>query len=338
MHGERTLTNFARYLARAETGPVAYWRVLSGLAVIIAIWVMTFAAMMVIFVLGVALWSASANRGVDEALSVVLSPSRPVAMLLYLAGFAGVWIGAAAAMRLCHRRRLADLYGWAARIVWGDVWRGGLAAALAITMLFGAGLAVFEAPVRTDVSREAWLTLLAPVAVLVCVQSSAEELLFRGYLMQTLGARSRSVLVWGLAPALLFALLHIQGGSVADAQAGPPAWAILAATFIAGAELAVLAWWTGGLGAPMAAHAVNNLVAFLLVTPSTEIGKVALYTDPFMMRADWPLWASLTMLAAIALQAGLTLGLFWGLFRGLNRAPRGRRPDKGAEQPVSRSG
>ena len=48
-----------------------------------------------------------------------------------------------------------------------------------------------------------WLMGLAPALVLILWQVSAEEVAFRGYLLQQLRARVRSPLVWAVLPAFL---------------------------------------------------------------------------------------------------------------------------------------
>jgi hypothetical protein len=150
------------------------------------------------------------------------------------------------------------------------------------------------------------------------VQTAAEELVFRGYLMQGLAARFRSWLVWWLVPALLFGLLHWS-----PQVYGADAWlAVLSATLI-GLALADVTARTGGLSLAMGLHFANNVAAVLILAPPSELSWLSLFAvdvdpaDPAAMRrlilADLA-----TTLAAYALWLG-----FGGRWRRLHPGGRG---------------
>ncbi|WP_237234214.1 CPBP family intramembrane glutamic endopeptidase [Rothia nasisuis] len=91
--------------------------------------------------------------------------------------------------------------------------------------------------------------LLVLVVLLVPFQAYAEELVFRGYLMQTLGRWLRNP-AWAIVlPAPLFMLGHMYD-----------LWAQLSILFM-GIAAGFVTWRTGGLEAAIALHVVNNLLA-----------------------------------------------------------------------------
>ncbi len=92
--------------------------------------------------------------------------------------------------------------------------------------------------------------MLAVVVLLVPAQSIAEELVFRGYLMQTLGTWVRHPAFAVVLPVPLFVLGHEYVGL---AMLSIAVWAL---------AMGWLTWRTGGLEAAAAMHVVNNLVAF----------------------------------------------------------------------------
>ncbi len=93
------------------------------------------------------------------------------------------------------------------------------------------------------------LVLVGLALILVPVQASAEEYLFRGYLMQTLGAWFRHPAIAIALPVPLFVIGHdYEAQGMID---------IAVFAFAAG----WLTWRTGGLEAAIALHIVNN-VAF----------------------------------------------------------------------------
>jgi hypothetical protein len=90
------------------------------------------------------------------------------------------------------------------------------------------------------------------VLLLVPVQAAAEEYIFRGYLMQSIGRWLRHPAFAILLPVPLFVLGH---GYDLLGQIGVGLFAVAAGW---------LTWRTGGLEAAIALHVVNNLSAFLL--------------------------------------------------------------------------
>jgi membrane protease YdiL (CAAX protease family) len=121
-----------------------------------------------------------------------------------------------------------------------------------------------------------WLMVLPIALVAVFVQSSAEEILFRGYLQQQLGARFRSPWVWMVVPSVLFAFAHY------DPQtAGENAWLIVIWAGLFGVAMADLTARAGNLGPAIAIHFINNAMALLVVALPDQLGGAALYLLPF---------------------------------------------------------
>lgn len=139
---------------------------------------------------------------------------------------------------------------------------------IALEILFAGGLdSALDADASATVLPElnmtavAWSLLL--VVLLVPLQATAEEVVFRGMFMQSLGAwlggvRGRSgfaAFVRGpwlpiLVPAIAFGFSHIYdiwGWSTVVAMAVVAGW---------------ISWRTGGLEAAISLHVINNLIAF----------------------------------------------------------------------------
>jgi membrane protease YdiL (CAAX protease family) len=104
----------------------------------------------------------------------------------------------------------------------------------------------------TPVPAATWPITLVIVLLLVPVQAAAEEYIFRGYLMQSIGRWLRHPAFAILLPVPLFVLGH---GYDLLGQIGVGLFAVAAGW---------LTWRTGGLEAAIALHVVNNLSAFLL--------------------------------------------------------------------------
>ena len=95
-------------------------------------------------------------------------------------------------------------------------------------------------------------TLLGFLICTICVpfQAAAEEYVFRGLLMQTIGAWTRLPVAAMVLSSLVFALTHTYG------LLG------IAAVFCDGLMFAFVSWYTRGLEASSAAHIINNMTIF----------------------------------------------------------------------------
>lgn len=144
-----------------------------------------------------------------------------------------------------------------------------------------------------------WLTLLPLTVLAVLVQTASEELAFRGYLQSQLAARFRSPLVWITVPSALFAFGHY----VPEATGGN-ALLFVAIAFAFAVAAADLTARTGSLGAAIAFHLVNNLMAVAVISLPGTLSGAALYLYPFEARDV----AAVTPLAALDLGV---IGLSW---------------------------
>ncbi len=101
---------------------------------------------------------------------------------------------------------------------------------------------------------------IVPLLAFVFIQATAEELIFRGYLLQQLGALSRSWLVWAVIPSLLFGLIHYNS----DLPNYGGVYYVLI-TFLMGLAFSVLVWRTGTLWAAAGLHVGINIMGLGVV-------------------------------------------------------------------------
>lgn len=192
----------------------------------------------------------------------------PAGLAMLLATFVPMALAVLAVTRALHRRGLHSLLGPGAG---RDALRAGVP-------LFGLALALFPlAFLDPNVGRSVppatvlrWLPVMLP---LLLVQIAAEELIFRGYLLQQLAARSRSPWVWMVAPSALFGALHYSPAEFGPMALWPALWAM---GF--GCLAADLTARTGNLGAALALHFTNNLSSMILVGLYGQLDGLALYT------------------------------------------------------------
>jgi uncharacterized protein len=194
----------------------------------------------------------------------------PGGVLLLLYSFAGLGIGAFATVRILHARPAGTLFG-PARATISNALRVALPViALAVLML---PLLTQMPGIAPGVGIGTFAAFLLPALAGLIIQTGAEEIAFRGYLQQQLGARFRSPIFWMVLPSAIFAAGHYSPADYGDAALWVTVWAGLF-----GCLAADLTARTGNLGAAIGFHFATNTAALLLVGMAGNIDGLALWT------------------------------------------------------------
>ncbi|WP_164512329.1 CPBP family intramembrane glutamic endopeptidase [Oceaniglobus ichthyenteri] len=259
-------TPFQRYIHAARRAP-QIWRLVLGVIVItLCAFIWTLGP------LGLAWLFASPETALGLA-HTLQSPVTPRGTLILLGTFAGMALGAVFAVRLLHKRRAASLFGPRRQVA-----RDFTVAAGVVFAIYLTGLAlwmVFFTP-EANLAPTRWLVLL-PLALLgVALQTGAEEMVFRGYLMQQLAARFISPVIWLILPALAFGAVHYDPGT-----AGANVWIIVGSAALFGLVAGDLTARTGSLGAAWGFHFANNVVAILVISTKGTITGLSLMQTPY---------------------------------------------------------
>lgn len=239
----------------------------------------------------------------------VLDTQRPVSVLVSMVSIIIMLPSVLLAMLVMGMRPVGRIWSVAARMRWGLLGRllGVSVLAIVVMNLVGiaAGALLDPATGSAAVTRETGFDARAAVfsmllvLILVPLQSTAEEVVFRGLFLQVLGAWIRNPWFAILVPSIGFASLHIYD-----------IWGLLAVGLL-GAVSAWLTWRTGGLEAAIAIHIVNNYVAFGIMA-SGLTGETA------QTAGDGSVAGLLGQIAGLALFAWLALRVF-------NRDAHGRQ-------------
>ncbi len=260
-------TAFEQYRRSANKATLP--RLFFGILIILACWFgLTFGV-----IIGTERFLAATEAGLPYGDFLKTLPG----ILASLLSFAGIWLGVWIAIRLLHRERLRALFGLSRKVSWSGFAKG-LVAVLVTSLLSEVFLYALQPEVtRSSLDMSSWLLLLVPAGLLILLQTSSEEILFRGYLLRGLAHRFRSPLIWALLPGLAFVSLHWSPGTSMMVNA-----AGLVSIGLFTVVLNLLVYKTGNLGAAMGAHLGNNLVAFLLVSHQSAFSSLALFNGkPF---------------------------------------------------------
>ncbi|VDC16763.1 CAAX amino terminal protease self- immunity [Rhodobacteraceae bacterium THAF1] len=263
-------------------------------------------AMAAFAVLGVVISSVGLAPGTDPvSITLILcSYALPAVALLFWAGRKqgiepGALFGPSPQVRMdaaiAARRVLASL-----------------GAIFALTILAIGLSGAIEPPDAAEAGRmrdaAPWLAALPFAAVAVLLQSGSEEVLFRGYLMPALRARSANPWVWLAGPAILFGMAHVP-----YAETWQDGAFLFIVTGLLGLALGDLTARTGSIGAAVGLHWAWNVWQFILFAEEgSPMSGYALFLQPTAPRADF---GPLTLLAV-----ALTILIPWLAIRlGLRR-------------------
>ncbi len=272
----------ARYLAAADIGSNSWWRYLLGIVVIAAGWII----------------------GGAYAYGFVLSYLSLGAITEFVAINASILtlgVAVVVVVVVLHRRPWRTLVTPYAQIDW---WRIGQGAAVWVALALVFSLIehlLYPGRYAWSLDLARWLPFALAALLLTPLQCAAEELVFRGYVIQGLGRLLRNPLVLVVLSGLLFAIPHLLNPEVAAYGL-----AIMAANyFVMGLFLGAITLRDGRLELAIGAHAGNNLLLALVVRYDDSVFETE---SVFTAGALDPVYSLLTLLLSAVF-------FYWWFFR-----------------------
>ena len=142
-----------------------------------------------------------------------------------------------------------------------------------------------------------FLILLVMAVVLVPLQTSFEEYMFRGHLMQGLGIMAKNRWVPLVVTSSLFGIMH-----AANPEVGKIGYGIMVFYIGTGFFLGILTLMDEGLELALGFHAANNLTAALLVTADwTAFQTNSVYKDVSEPILGWDIFIPVLIIYPILL-------------------------------------
>ena len=142
-----------------------------------------------------------------------------------------------------------------------------------------------------------FLILLIMAIVLVPLQTSFEEYMFRGHLMQGLGIMAKNRWVPLVVTSVLFGVMH-----AANPEVGKIGYGIMVFYIGTGFFLGILTLMDEGLELALGFHAANNLTAALLVTADwTAFQTNSIYKDISQPTLGWDIFIPVLVIYPILL-------------------------------------
>ena len=247
------------YIKQAFKNKHDWWLYLAGLALIV-----------IAVILGqiphtVALISKALQSGVELG---GLDPNKMMQLLesnlnlfLMLLSFAVGLLGLFIVVKFLHKQSITSLTTSRSKIYWKRFW---------FAFLFWGFISVIMIMIDYQSSTENYvfnfelkpfLILVAIAVIFVPLQTSFEEYLFRGYLMQGIGVICKNKWVPLTVTSVLFGMLHL-----ANPEIDKLGYILLVHYIGTGFFLGIITLMDEGLELALGFHAANNLFTALLVT------------------------------------------------------------------------
>ena len=245
------------------------WRVTLGIVLMVVLYISLALVYQQAILIG--------TNGSEAFARELMAGSTPRAMYVLLFSFGLIPVAVFSVVQLLHRRAGISVLGPMLLVVPQFIRVTFILVVLGIVLLV---LPPYDmgGPLVPNLAPGYWALLLPLSLVAIFVQISAEEIFFRGYLQQQLGARFRSPLVWMVLPSALFAIGHYQ-----PEEAGQNAVLITLWAGVFGMLMADLTARAGSIGPALAVHFVNNVTAILITSLPDSLGGLALFHTPFGM-------------------------------------------------------
>ncbi|MEL6775806.1 MAG: CPBP family intramembrane glutamic endopeptidase [Cyanobacteria bacterium J06597_16] len=258
-----------RFLSNVYEGHNGWWRYCFVISSVIVFWGV-FA-----YVLTARSENFLSRLSVHTLVSEMVSGALPFLVVI-------IWL--AIAIKGLHRRSFRSLINAEAGIHYRRMGQGFVVWTMLMATWTGIDICCSPHRYQWAFDPSSWFWLLPLSVALVPIKTSAEELLFRGYLMQGVRLFTKRPLFLLLISGIVFALPHFNNPEMSRGS-----FLIGALNyFFWGVIFAAMTLKDNGLELSLGVHAANNLFSYLMVaTPDSVVVTPALWTynapiDPIM--------------------------------------------------------
>jgi membrane protease YdiL (CAAX protease family) len=244
------------YLDIARQGKNSWWRYLLGTLIIAFFWLVIGSIASAIF-----LFSPSITNGLNP-LEFLRKPSIWGYLIINFQ-FLFFLLGIFLTVKWLHQRQFLTLVGADAAIRWKRFFKGFAVWFLIQSIIFGISIILNPSNLEFTFKPVQWLILLACAVILTPIQTSTEELFFRGYILQGFGLITKQPLILMIINGVLFMLPHLANPEVQRGFLGMALY-----YFAFGVFCTLLTLKDNRLELALSIHAANNL--FIVLFVSTE--------------------------------------------------------------------
>jgi uncharacterized protein len=255
--------NMQAYLDLARQGRNNWWRVVLAVLLILFMWQIIGAIpSALVLVWGMLNGTLGPNLSLGSLAGLDTTVNFVMLMLASIFFLCGIFL----AMRFLHKRSLRSLVTPARSVDWGRVFQGSGIWFLLVAFVSASEALLFPGRYVWNLDLPRFIPFVFLALVFIPIQTSAEELFFRGYVLQIAGLRLRNI--WGLCTlsGVLFGLPHMLNP---EASVNYPLLGLYYFAF--GFCMAYISLRDGRLELALGAHAANNFFSVIFANYAVTV-------------------------------------------------------------------
>lgn len=222
------------------------------------------------------------NQPIDQAEIMVTLGSNSFLfyqLFPFVAGFCVLLL----CIRFVHQRPILSIFTSREKFDWKRFFLSFFSWGALLFILFGIRYLINPEVFEWHFNASSFLQLLIISVAIVPIQTSFEEIFFRGFLFQGIGSVFQKGWITVLFTGSIFGLLHLSNPEVAALG-----YSILIYYILSGVFLSLLTLFDNGLELSLGFHAINNVFSVLFVTNSWQVFQTdALWIDTQKPNFGW---------------------------------------------------
>ena len=274
------MSNIQRFSQLAKLGKNDWWRYLLGFFLVLTSWIFIGSSLFVS--LQIYLVEKYANVAPEQLISLYQSGETakvqklfqqapvPLQITALLSTFICGFLTLLFVVKVIHKRPIKSLITPYKKFSYVRFFHGTAVFLISTILVSVIGYLLSDRRgIEVTFNPNSFLILLLIACSLLLIQTSFEELLVRGYLLQFLGLKIKNFWSLIIATSAIFTIFHLANPEV-EAYG---VWLIVAAYILPGLFFAAIALWDNRLELSLAAHFANNFFVLIILAP--EISALA---------------------------------------------------------------
>ncbi len=259
------------YLELARQGKNSVWRCILAVLLILITWQVVGAMPSAILLVWLALHGKLQAGGLPSITQGMNTLVGFIALMLASVFFLG---GIYLSMRFIHRRPFQTLVTPARSFAWGRLFQGFVVWFGLVSLMSLVEALLYPGRYVWSLDPGKFFPFLILALIFIPIQTSAEELFFRGYILQEIGLTMKNIWVLSIISGVLFGLPHLLNP---EASVNFPLLGFYYFAF--GFCLAFITLREGKLELALGAHAANNLFSVIIANYTiTALPSPSLFT------------------------------------------------------------
>lgn len=197
----------------------------------------------------------------------LLGYSKNFNLFMLMIPFAVTLILSILMIKAMHKRGVSQIINGTKKVRWNKVFFGFIVWLVLLGIGLGIDLEMNPDTYKFQFEPSKFIILVLISLLLIPIQTTSEEYLFRGYLFQGFGSLFKNAIPAIIFPALIFGLLHIANPEVSEYGF----WVVMPQYVLFGVVFGLLTALDDGMEIAIGTHAANNIFLSIFFTEGSAV-------------------------------------------------------------------